>query len=201
MATQITTAADAEITTHGATGVAPATVATAAAPVAAHRTVPEPARKPAGPVLRSFVFGLFASSGLLLFYLGTVTLLQDWGHALAQLGEDWPFIAVLVAGFGVQVGLLTYIRASSAHARKAGVAASTGASGIAMLACCAHHLTDVLPVLGLSAAATLLGAYRTPLLWLSVVVNSGGVIYLVRQLRKATRLPHSCTTTVRKVRL
>jgi hypothetical protein len=60
-----------------------------------------------------------------------------------------------------------------------------------MLACCAHHLTDVLPLLGLSAAAAFLGAYKTPLLWLSVTVNLAGVLYLVAhvaQVRKATRL-------------
>ena len=136
---------------------------------------------------RAVAFGVFGSLGLLIFYVGTIALLQDWEHALTQLAEDVPFVAALVAGFGVQVGLLTYTRALAAPAGKAGVAVGAGTSGVAMLACCAHHLTDVLPIVGLSAAATFLGAYKEPLLWLSVAVNAGGVLYLVRQLKRATR--------------
>jgi hypothetical protein len=128
---------------------------------------------------------------LLGFYLGTITLAQDWQHALDQLRQDLPFVAALVAGFGLQVGLVTYLRALHARIRRAGVTASAGASGVAMLACCAHHLTDVLPLLGLSAAAAFLGAYKTPLLWLSVTMNLAGLLYLTLQVRKATRLARS----------
>jgi hypothetical protein len=149
--------------------------------------LPERRGAPARPLRRSIAFGALASLGLLVFYVGTIGLVQDWGHAFAQLGEDAPFIAALVAGFGVQVALLTYTRALQASTSKAGVAAGAGSSGVAMLACCAHHLTDVLPMLGLSAAAAFLGAYKEPLLWLSVSINAGGVIYLARQLRKASR--------------
>jgi len=51
-----------------------------------------------------------------------------------------------------------------------------------MLACCAHHLTDVLPILGLSGAAVFLNAYKTPLLWLGIVMNLAGIVYLLRQV-------------------
>jgi hypothetical protein len=149
--------------------------------------LPESRGNQARPLPRSIVFGALASLGLLVFYLGTIALVQDWEHAFAQLGEDAPFIAALVAGFGIQIALLTYIRAVAASARKTGAAAGAGASGVAMLACCAHHLTDVLPIVGLSTAATFLGAYKEQLLWLSVAINAGGVIYLVRQSRIAMR--------------
>lgn len=150
-------------------------------PIPGHR------HNPATHLPRAIGLGLLASAGLLLFYVVTVTLLQDWEHALRQLGDDAPFVAVLVVGFGLQVGLLTYVRALAAHARSAGVAASTGVSGVAMLACCAHYLTDVLPLLGISAATAFLGAYKAPLLWLGVVTNLAGVVYLIRQVRKVTR--------------
>ena len=149
--------------------------------------LPESRGNQARPLPRSIVFGAMASLSLPVFYLGTIALVQDWEHAFAQLGEDAPFVAALMAGFGVQVGLLTHIRAMAASASKAGVAAGAGSSGVAMLACCAHHLTDVLPIVGLSAAAGLLGAYKEPLLWLSVGVNAGGVIYLARHSRKASQ--------------
>ena len=150
-------------------------------------SLPESRGNPARPLRRSLVFGVLASLGLLVFYVGTIAIVQDWEHAFTQLGEDAPFVAALVAGFGAQVALFTYTRALQASTSKAGVAAGAGSSSVAMVACCAHHLTDVLPVVGLSAGAGFLGAYKEPLLWLSVAINAGGVIYLVGQLRKATR--------------
>jgi hypothetical protein len=39
--------------------------------------------------------------------------------------------------------------------------ASSTTSALAMAACCAHHLADVFPLLGLSAAAAFFGQYRT----------------------------------------
>jgi hypothetical protein len=52
------------------------------------------------------------------------------------------------------------------------------------LACCAHHLADILPIVGLSGAAVFLNAYKAPLLWLGIVMNVIGIIYLLRQLRR-----------------
>ena len=51
-----------------------------------------------------------------------------------------------------------------------------------MLACCAHHLSDVLPILGVSGAAVFLSAYQTPLLWLGLAMNLAGVAYLLWQI-------------------
>ena len=129
--------------------------------------------------------GPLAALALLGLYLGLITLAQGWDHALEQFDIDLWFVLALAAGFGTQVGLFTYLRAL--HARMAaggvGMAASTGTSTAAMLACCAHHVSDVLPILGVSGAAVFLGAYQTPLLWLGLAMNLAGIAYLVWQLR------------------
>lgn len=137
-------------------------------------------RLPVRPVL----FGLVAVAALLGVYLGLITLAQGWAHAVEQLGEDRWFVGVIAAGFGTQVGLFAYLRSLHGKAMAGGVAASSGTSTAAMLACCAHHLTDVLPVLGLSGAAVLLNAYKTPLLWLGIVMNVAGVTYMWWQIRR-----------------
>lgn len=129
-------------------------------------------------------YGLVAASALLGFYLGLITLAQGWTHALEQLAEDRWFVAAITAGFGTQVGLFAYLRGLHAAAAAGGLAASTGTSTTAMLACCAHHLVDILPVLGLSGAAIVLNAYKSPLLWLGIVMNLLGIIYLVRQISR-----------------
>lgn len=135
---------------------------------------------PQRSVRRPLVCGVLAALGLIAFYLGIITLVQGWEHAVQQLGEDRWFIGALVSGFGTQIGLFTYVRSLHTHAAVRGVATSTSTSTVAMLACCAHHLTDVLPIIGISGAAMLLDAYKTPLLWLGILMNVAGVIYLLR---------------------
>ncbi|MHB1131044.1 MAG: heavy-metal-associated domain-containing protein [Chloroflexota bacterium] len=142
-----------------------------------------------------FLAGLLGIVGLMAFYLGTVTLAQGWDHAAQQLGEDRWYVAAIALGFGTQVGLFAELRRrrhACASART--VAAGGGTSTAAMLACCAHNLADVLPLLGVSGAAALLGAYKEPLLWLSILVNGAGVAYMVTRLRQSAALQHSPTT-------
>lgn len=137
---------------------------------------------------RPIAFGLLAALGLLAFYLGVITLAQGWKHAIDQLAEDRWFVAAILAGFGTQIGLFTYMRSLSARAMTGGVIASTGTSTAAMLACCAHHLTEVVPILGLSGAVVFLNAYKTPLLWLGIAMNLAGIAYMLRKVRQQRRM-------------
>jgi hypothetical protein len=134
-------------------------------------------------VARPLGLGLLAALALLGVYLGLITLAQGWTHALQQLADDRWFVGASTVGFGTQVGLFAHLRGLHARAAVGGLAASTGTSTTAMLACCAHHLVDVLPVLGLSGAAIVLNAYKSPLLWLGVVMNLAGIAYLLMQIR------------------
>ncbi len=133
---------------------------------------------------RSLTIGLLAALGLVIFYLGLITLTQSWPHALQQLGEDIWFVGAITLGFGTQVGLYVYLRGLHSRAKARGVAASTGTSAVAMLACCAHHLADILPVIGLSGAAIFLNTYKTPFLWLGIIMNLIGIIYLGQKIRQ-----------------
>jgi len=145
-------------------------------------------------LLHPVKFGLLSILGLLAFYLGIITLAQGWGHAIQQLADDRWFIGALALGFGMQVGLFTYLRGLHAHAAAGGVAASTGTSTAAMLACCAHHLADILPIVGISGAAIFLNAYKTPLLWLGILMNLAGVVYLLRKVHEQRRM--ACHTPI-----
>jgi hypothetical protein len=134
---------------------------------------------------------MLASAALLALYLGLITLAQGWSHATAQLSIDRWYVGAITLGFGTQVALFSWLRtAHTATMAAGGVAASTGTSTTAMLACCAHHVADVLPVLGLSGAAIFLNDYKTELLWLGIAMNAGGVTYLLVQIRKA-QLQHA----------
>ena len=142
---------------------------------------------PIGP--RSIAAGLVGSAALLGLYLGIISLAQGVEHALAQLAADAPFVGLIAAGFGTQIALFVELRAVDRHHRAAAAvtAAGTGTSTAAMLACCAHHLADLLPLVGLSAAAVFLNAYKTPLFVVGIGMNVIGIVVIARQLERARR--------------
>ena len=140
----------------------------------ATRSLPVPAR----PVFA----GALAIAVLLLFYLGIITLAQGWAHARQQLWDDRGFVGTIALGFGVQMGLFVYLRALHHRVHARGVVASTGTSTTAMLACCAHHLADILPIVGVAGATAFLNAYKIPMLWLGIVMNLIGILYLLRRI-------------------
>lgn len=137
---------------------------------------------------RPLLLGLLAGGGLFTFYLTVVTLGSGWDQALRQLRDDGLLLLPLFPLFGTQVGLYTHLRAL-VRQRAAAVAATTGASGgvsgAAVVACCAHLIPTFLPVVGISALATALGALRTPLLVLALASNLGGLLLVWRALRHA----------------
>lgn len=142
------------------------------------------ARERLSAVAPSVVAGLLAALALAGLYLGLVTWAQGYGHARELLWDDRYFVAAIASGFGLQVALFVYLRRLlSLRARGsagAATAAGTGTSTTAMLACCAHHLTEALPVLGLSGAAIFLNDYRIPIMAAGILVNLGGVAFMLR---------------------
>lgn len=139
--------------------------------------------------VRSIVTGLAAAAALLCLYLAIISLAQGVEHAFEQVAADALLIALIAAGFGTQIALFVELRAVDHRHRAAAVvtAAGTGTSAAAMLACCAHHLVDLLPLVGLSAAAVFLNVYKTPLFLLGITMNVIGIVVIARQLRRARR--------------
>ena len=144
-------------------------------------------RLPAG------LWGIAGMLGLMLLYVAIVGgASRSFGHVLELLATDWPFVAAIAVGFGVQVGLYAHLRhlalAGSGGTTATGV--GTGTSTVAMIACCAHHATDIIPILGLSAvagAAGFLAEWRIPLMSLGVAMNLVGIALSLRLVLRARR--------------
>ncbi len=135
----------------------------------------------------SFAFGALGAAALIGLYLGLVTWAQGAEHALELLWGDRVFVGLISAGFGTQVGLFTYLRLLQRAMARESVAlagAGTATSSVSMVACCAHHLADVLPILGLSGLAVFLVELRTPLMLLGIATNLVGIAVMLRQLRR-----------------
>jgi len=145
-----------------------------------------------------FAAGLAGALLLTGLYFGIVSFAESPSHALELFWEDRAIMFPIILGFGVQVGLYTVLKkrlfVPVAHTGPSGAltGAGGGMSAAAMVACCAHHVADVLPLVGLTAAATFLAEYRIPFMLVGLGTTISGIlvmtVILVRERRKALRM-------------
>lgn len=139
---------------------------------------------------QAIILGILASVFLLGFYLVVMSWGSgSWEFTLSELWKLRYWVGVLVAGFGIQVGFYSYLRSCARTGGMEGGSAALGGttSTVAMIACCAHHLTDILPIIGLSFAATFLVKYQLWFLGLGIVSNIVGILLMLRQLKYIKR--------------
>ncbi len=140
-----------------------------------------------GAMKRHILIGVGAAVLLIIIYLGIITLAQDWTHALQQTAELWYWVLALAGGFGIQAGLFSFIRQGIRERRAAttgSVAASGGVSAGSMAACCAHHLSDVLPLMGLSGVAIFLVRYQLFFIIAGVLSNIVGITIMLETIQR-----------------
>lgn len=138
--------------------------------------------------LSSVLIGVLGGLVLLALYFGILTIANSFSHAVEQFVAMWYWILLLAAGFGTQIGLYSHVR-TSVHAKQmagatAEVATAGGISTGSMIACCAHHITDVIPILGLSAAAVFLTKYQLAFIVLGVFSNLVGITMMLNIIQK-----------------
>jgi hypothetical protein len=128
-------------------------------------------------------------------YFGIVSWAESPEHALEFFWQDRWIVFPIILGFGVQSALYIvlkkglFIPVANMGASGAMTGAGGSTSALAMAACCAHHVTDVLPILGLTAAAAFLGEYRQAFMLLGLGMTILGIAFmlgiLIRERRKA----------------
>lgn len=133
--------------------------------------------------------GISASIFLLVLYIIVMGIAsKSITTTISQFQQLWYWMMTLIIGFGIQVGLYTHLRnvinEYHSHAESRIMTASRGTSSVSMIACCAHHLTEVLPILGLSGAALFLSRYQIPLIILGIAMNGFGIIFMLRIIKK-----------------
>lgn len=144
---------------------------------------------------KPITFGLFAALALLAVYFIAVGVITELPYAWSQFAKYWPFIVGLAVGFGIQIGLYSHLRQEvrNMHMKAPGrtVAITGTASTVAMISCCAHYLANIIPVLGIAGALSVVGQYQTELFWVGLTFNFIGILYIgnkVIQFRKQTQL-------------
>lgn len=139
--------------------------------------------------MKAFFWGSVASLAMSVFYLAIMLLTMSPREVWFNFNEFWYLIVGIVIGFGVQIGLWIFVKNGAGHHHGGTLPGTSGAmSGTAMLACCAHHLADVLPILGLSGAALFLVQYQRPFLVIGLSVNLLGIAYMLNLIGKHKKL-------------
>jgi hypothetical protein len=127
------------------------------------------------------------------FYLGLLTWLQGWEYAAGQFSRDRFYVLPIILGFGIQAALYSLLRwrlflpVSSTYGAGPMMGASGGTSATAMVACCLHHVTDVLPILGISAATSFLARYQRPFMLVGLVMNLAGIVLMLFVLYRESK--------------
>jgi hypothetical protein len=142
--------------------------------------------------------GLAGAGLLALLYFGIVSWAESPQHAVALFWQDRWIVIPIILGFGVQAALFTilkkqlFVPVATTGPSGALTGAGGGTSTVAMVACCAHHLTEVLPILGLTAAATFLAEYRPAFMLMGLGTTLLGItlmlVILFRERRKAIQM-------------
>lgn len=140
-------------------------------------------------MIRPIIYGLVSALILIGLYWFIVGLISGQEFAVAQFSSYWYFFVGLAVGFGVQIGLYTYLKKLISVEKSSGrvVAVSGATSTVAMLACCAHYLANILPVIAAAGIISLIGQYQIELFWIGLVFNLLGIGYIVNKIRKFSR--------------
>ncbi|MFA5799586.1 MAG: hypothetical protein WC840_01340 [Candidatus Peribacteraceae bacterium] len=139
-------------------------------------------------ILKSIIRGFIGTTALLAVYFTIVSLISGWSFALSQFSQFWYFILGLAAGFGVQIGLYSYLKDSIRQNVPKGVVAVSGTtSTVAMISCCAHYLANLLPVIGISGVLAIIGQYQIELFWFGLIANAAGIGYIASRILKFSR--------------
>jgi YHS domain-containing protein len=144
---------------------------------------------------RAPIIGALGGLSLLIIFFSIVTLANgSFGSAFNEFQRIWYWLLLLASGFGFQLGLFVHLK-QSVKEKMASATAEVAASGTistgSMIACCSHALVNVLPILGISAAAAFLAQYQLPFILIGVFSNLIGITIMLGILQKHGLLPQS----------
>ncbi len=139
-------------------------------------------------VIKPLIGGAIATLALIAAYFAIVSLISGFAFAESQFAEFWFYFVGLALGFGIQIGLYLHLKQVIHGASGGPVVAVTGTtSTAAMVACCAHYLVNILPILGVSAFASFVGEYQVQFFWVGIAFNLAGIVYISSRVIKVRK--------------
>jgi len=136
-----------------------------------------------------FVFGASAGILVILFNLSIASLAEgSFEKGYQVFLSNGIFVYLIPLAVSVQMGLFRYhrniISGNIAGSEKMGMAGSA-TSSLTMVACCLHHVSDILPSIGLIlAASSFLIQYKDAIIIIGLLANVAGSIYIAKAIIK-----------------
>ncbi len=144
-------------------------------------------------ILLPLAAGLLGAGLLAAIRLLTFLWAAGPEFALDLFKEDWQLVFPMIAAFGVQMALYVvlkkrlFVPVESTGPSGMMTGASGGMSSAAMVACCAHRVADLAPILGATALATFLTDYRMIFMGVGLASSLIGTLVMLAILRREWR--------------
>jgi hypothetical protein len=135
------------------------------------------------------VFGAAAGLLVILFNILIASIAEgSLNEGFSVFLTNGIFVYLIPPAVGVQMGLFRYHRnltsGNVSGTEKAGMAGSA-TSSLAMVACCLHHVSDLLPAVGfLLATSSFLIEYKDAIIIIGLLANLAGSAYIARAIWK-----------------
>ncbi len=136
-----------------------------------------------------FIFGGAIGLLVVLFNISIASLAEgSFKNGYEVFLANGMFVYLIPLAVSVQMGLFRYHRnittGNIAGSEKMGMAGSA-TSSLAMVACCLHHVSDLLPAVGfILATSSFLIQYKDAIIIIGLLANVAGSIYIARAIIK-----------------
>lgn len=134
-----------------------------------------------------YVFGITIGILVILFNLSIASIAEGSLQKGYQIFlSNGIFVYLIPLAVGVQMGLFRYHRnittGNTSGSEKMGIAGSA-TSSLAMVACCLHHVSDLLPAVGfLLATSSFLTDYKDAIIFIGLIANLIGSLYIAKAI-------------------
>ena len=143
-----------------------------------------------GELLKNpFIFGGAAGVLVVLFNISIASLAEgSFEKGYEVFLANGIFVYLIPLAVGLQMGLFRYhrnmIQGNVSGSEKVGMAGSA-TSSLAMLACCLHHVSDLLPAVSfILATSSFLTEYKDTIIITGLLANMAGSAYIARAILK-----------------
>ncbi len=147
-----------------------------------------------------YVFGASAGIIVVIFNILIASLAEgSFSGGYSVFRANGIFVYLIPLAVGVQMGLFRYHRNMTSEnklcgSEKVGVAGSA-TSSLAMIACCLHHVSDLLPTVSfILAASSFLTEYQDAFIIIGLLANAAGSAYIARAILKDRSIIESAIT-------
>ncbi len=137
-----------------------------------------------------FIFGAAIGVLVVIFNISIASLAEgSLKNGYSAFLSNGIFVYLIPLAVGVQMGLFRHHRNMTAEKKlcgseKVGITGSV-TSSLTMLACCLHHVSDLLPTVGfILATSSFLIQYRDAIIITGLLANTAGSAYIARAILK-----------------